>query len=34
MANTPPDLELRKLITELRYQLAFEESGARVFLRF
>jgi hypothetical protein len=34
MANTPPDPELRKLITDLRYQLAFEESGARVFLRF
>lgn len=34
MANTPPDAELRELITDLRYQLAFEESGARVFLRF
>jgi hypothetical protein len=34
MANTEPDDELRGLIRELRYQLAFEESGARVFLRF
>jgi hypothetical protein len=34
MADTPPDPALRDLLTDLRYQLAFEESGARVFLRF
>jgi hypothetical protein len=34
MANTAPDPELRKLLTDLKYQLAFDESGARVFLRF
>jgi hypothetical protein len=34
MADTPPDPALRALLTDLRYQLAFEESGARVFLRF
>jgi hypothetical protein len=34
MANTEPDDALRGLLRELRYQLAFEESGARVFLRF
>jgi MFS family permease len=34
MPNTPPDEFVRDLITRLRYQLAFEERGARVFLRF
>jgi hypothetical protein len=34
MANTQPDDDLRSLMRDLRYQLAFEESGARVFLRF
>jgi hypothetical protein len=34
MADTPPDPALRRLLTDLRYQLAFEELGARVFLRF
>jgi hypothetical protein len=34
MADTPPDNELRSLISQLNYQLAFEEGGARVFLRF
>jgi hypothetical protein len=34
MPGTPPDTVLRNLISRLRYQLAFEERGARVFLRF
>jgi hypothetical protein len=34
MPDTPPDSFVRNLITRLRYQLAFEERGARVFLRF
>ena len=34
MADTPPDNNLRGLITRLKYQLAYEENGARVFLRF
>ena len=34
MPNTPPDDVLRKLILDRRYELAFEERGARVFLRF
>jgi hypothetical protein len=34
MPDTPPDTFVRDLITRLRYQLAFEERGARVYLRF
>jgi hypothetical protein len=34
MPNTPPDNVLRKLILDGNYQLAFEERGARVFLKF
>jgi hypothetical protein len=34
MPNTPQDPSLRNLIVRLRYQLAFEERGARVFMRF
>jgi hypothetical protein len=34
MPGTPPDDVLRKLILDRRYQLAFEERGAQVFLRF
>jgi hypothetical protein len=34
MPDTPPDSFVRNLITRLRYQLAFEERGARVYMRF
>jgi len=34
MPDTPPDSFVRDLITRLRYQLAFEERGARVYMRF
>jgi hypothetical protein len=34
MPNTPPDDTLRAFIARLRYQLAFEERGARVYLKF
>jgi hypothetical protein len=34
MPDTPPDPAVRNLIVRLRYQLAFEERGARVYLRF
>src|SRR5918992_3155694 len=34
MPNTPPDDALRAFIARLRYQLAFEERGARVYLKF
>ena len=32
--NTPPDNFLRTFLVQRKYQLAFEERGARVFLRF